>query len=324
MKLKISCLNDREMGVKGTPSIRFTGNECTYANFVLTEPFNLPEDTTLTGMVYLMSNDDMTLNEINIDSFLRYVLSDGDTTAYLTLTNEPEPQPIPEPEPPTQEELLAMAKQGRDSTIISARDSAIYNGVTITTSYGEEHFTLSEKDQTLLLGIYAMVQAGAPGYPYHSVNLESRSTNLCAVYTKEDIAALAVAAFGHITYHESYANMLLQWLDRETDVDTVYTIEYGATLPSDLEDYLSMILTAAGIDPETFNPSGDNTDDADDTESGTEGSDTSTDTGTEETTPETSGESDTEVTTPTDEVTEDETATDEETPIDDTDPSVEA
>lgn len=248
MKLKITCLEDREIGVKGNPSVRYTGNDCTYASFSLNEPIGLTEEQKLTGMIYLMSDDDMLLNEINVDTFLRYVINDTETSSYLMLTNEPEPEPAPEPEPPTQEELLAMAKQGRNTAITSARDAAIYAGVDVTTSYGEEHFTLSDKDQTLLLGIYAMVQAGAPGYPYHSVNLESRSTNMCSIYTKEDIANLATAAFGHITYHESYANMLLQWLERETDVDTVYTIEYGAKLPQDLQDYLDMILTSANVD----------------------------------------------------------------------------
>lgn len=265
MKLKITCLEDREIGVKGTPSIRYTGNDCTYASFTLIEPVGLTEEQKLSGMIYLMSDDDMLLNEVNVDTFLRYVLNDTETSSYLMLTNEPEPEPVPEPEPPTQEELLAMAKQGRDAAIKTTRDNAIYAGVDVTTSYGEEHFTLSEKDQTLLLGIYAMAQAGAPGYPYHSVNLESRSTNMCSIYTKDDIANLATAAFGHITYHESYANMLLQWLERETDVDTVYTIEYGASLPKDLQDYLDMILTSASVNVDETAPEGDGTEPSADT-----------------------------------------------------------
>src|SRR5699024_9101127 len=114
-------------------------------------------------------------------------------------------------------------------------------------SYGVEHFTLSEKDKTLLLGIYGIVNSGQiTSWPYHSINLESRSTNICTIYTQEDITKIAVAVFGFITYHETYANMLLQWLNRETDVDTVYTIKYGAALPEDLNSYMNMLLTSSG------------------------------------------------------------------------------
>ena len=94
-----------------------------------------------------------------------------------------------------------------------------------------------------------MVQQGIQQYPYHSFSSQTRSNNICTVYSDEDIKQIAIVAFGHITFHESYANMLLQWLNRETDREVVATIVYGATLPSDLMAYLAMILQSAGIDP---------------------------------------------------------------------------
>ena len=201
------------------------------------------------------------------------------TNYTITLTNTPIPEPAPEPIPPTEEELLAQAKAGRDTAITTAMSQAIYNGIDVKTEYGVEHFTLTTEDQTLLLGIYGMMQQGITQYPYHSVNSNpnSRSNNICVVYSDEDIGKIAVAAFGHITYHESYANMLLQWLAREADRQVVYTIEYGAQLPSDLIQYLAMILTAAGIDPIVIPGYTESTTDSGSTESGSETTEPSTD-----------------------------------------------
>ena len=274
-----------------TPSIRFDNTgKCTYASFLCDGhlPFDA-ETNPPKGLIRFMSDDDMILNEVTVEDFLRYEFNQNyeyvddpeaeiDTVATadggaegegegatmvpqpvpqkavesnysLILTDAPVPEPIPEPEPPTEDELLAQAKQGRDQAINSAMEQAIYDGIDVETTYGMEHFTLNTNDQTLLLGIYGMVQQGITQYPYHSVGAKSRSNNICTVYSDEDIGKIAVAAFAHITFHESYANMLLQWLARETNRETVYTIQYGATLPSDLMEYLAMILTSAGIDP---------------------------------------------------------------------------
>lgn len=295
-----------------TPAIRFdkTG-VCTYASFVCEGTLPFTEENPPKGLIRFMSDDDMVLNELTVEDFLRYemhqnyeyvddpnasldavveaaVSEDGEgtepetpaqvqvpSTYSLILTNQPEPEPIPEPEPPTEEELLAMAKAGKDKDIENAMEQAIYNGIDVKTSYGTEHFTLNTEDQTLLLGIYGMVQQGIQQYPYHSVSSKTRSNNICTVYSDEDIKQIAIVAFGHIAFHESYANMLLQWLNRETDREVVATIVYGATLPSDLIAYLAMILQSAGIDPKVIPGYADSS----------TGSETDSDTGTEEKTP---------------------------------------
>lgn len=249
MKLVFHDLGDLEMHLVSNPSMRFVNNgmQCHAASFTLEGNLTLEEGQELTGIIDLKSDDNMDMNTFKVADFLRYELNNYDEKCSLLLTNDPVPVPPPEPEPPTEEELLAQAKSGCAEQIYAARDAAIFNGVDVETSYGLEHFTLEEKDKTLLLGIYAMVMQGMTSYPYHSFSPTNGSTNICTVYSDEDIGKIAVAAFSHITYHESYANMLIQWLDRETDVNTVYTIEYGAVLPKDLIDYFAMILTSAGI-----------------------------------------------------------------------------
>lgn len=244
----------------GIPSTRFALNpdtqinECVYAFFSFSGVLPITEEVPLTGEIDWMSDDDMFLGDFIVANFLRYEYTPNEdgTAATLMLTNDPVPEPIPEPEPPTAEEILAAAKLGRDSAIISAKNHVIEAGFDVETEYGIEHFTLTADDKTMLLGIYAMVQGGLTQFPYHSVNTSSRSLNKCTVYSDTDIAKIATTAFGYITYHESYANMLLQWLERETDPEVVQTIVYGAQLPEDLATYLNMVLEAAGVDPSVF------------------------------------------------------------------------
>lgn len=247
MKLKFYDLQELETPIV-THSMSVKQDGYNYARFVIKATTEqIPAETTLTGQIDFMSDDDMVLNTLTVEEFLRYERYDDPNAGTIAFyfTQDPVPEPAPEPEPPTPEEILAEAKRGKDNMIISSRDTAIKSGIDVETSYGTEHFVLSEKDQTLLLGIYSMVQQGVTAYPYHSVNLESRSTNMCTIYSDEDIAKIAVAAFGHITYHETYANLMLQWLDRETDPEVVREMQYGTKLPEDLKSYMEMVLSAA-------------------------------------------------------------------------------
>lgn len=240
-----------EKHLASVPSIRHgSGLAVQSASFVMDGNLILEEGRVLTGVIDMKSDDDMEMNTFVVEDFLRYELNNYEERCNLLLTQDPVPPPPPEPVPPTEEEILAAAKSGRDQQIYDARDKAIYDGIDVETEYGAEHFTLSESDKVLLLGINAMVQAGATAYPYHSINSSTGVNNICRVYSDADIAKIAVATFSHVTFHESYANMLVQWLSRETDPQIVYGIEYGAVLPQDLMDYLAMILMAAGLPAE--------------------------------------------------------------------------
>lgn len=247
MKLVFRDLNNLEVHLGTTPSFNFTDTGCRSASFSMDQHVDVEDGVALTGVIDFMSDDDMFLNSFTVEDFLRYTFNNNEDSAYLYLTCDPIPEPQPEPDPPTEEELLEQAKAGRQEQIYETMNMAIVNGIDVETSYGMEHFRLNESDRTLLMGIYSMMQQGITAYPYHSISPQTDSNNICTVYSDEDFGKIATAAFAHVTYHESYANMLVQWLLRETDVDTVYTIQYGATLPEDLMDYLAMILASAGI-----------------------------------------------------------------------------
>lgn len=297
MKILFDCFGSPKLSreLTAAPSSRYAVNqetqirECVYAYFSFIGTLPITEETPLSGIIEWMSDDDMFLGDYEVGTFLRYEYNENTEqgTAILMLTNDPVPEPVPEPEPPSEEEILAAAKVGKDSAIISTKEQVIAAGFDVETEYGIEHFTLSASDQTMLLGIYAMVQGGLTQFPYHSVNTNSRSLNKCTVYSDADIAKIATSAFGYITYHESYTNMLLQWLERETDPDVVATIVYGAQLPTDLADYLAMVLESAGVDPSLINGGSTSTGDETPTEKPTttepEAATPATDDGTEPT-----------------------------------------
>lgn len=307
MKAVFVNFNNLELPLRNSPTTRFAANDegintCTRVYMSLTGNIPVDDDTALTGEIMWCSDDDMLMDSYTVENFLRYEVNnvegseDGTTeaTSTLLLTNDPVPDPVTpvEPTEPTEEELLAAAKEGRADAIATARDATIAAGIDVETEYGTEHFTLEEKDKTLLLSIYAMVQAGVTSYPYHSINASDSTSNICAIYSDTDITNIVTAAFTYVTYHESYANMLLQWLERETDYTVVYTIEYGVALPEDLDAYLDMVLVAAGIDPTLFD--GSSSEDTSTDSSSTESTDSSTEESTDtsgETTDDSSAES---------------------------------
>ena len=220
------------------------------ASFSLSEPVT-DEELLASEGIDIMTNDGSIMNTITAQFYDRIETEQMDDTRwFLRFTNEPIPVPPPPPPEPSYEEMLFEAKEMAREAITMNRDSSVQNGIWVETAFGLEHFSLNEKDQILLLGISSMVMQGVKAYPYHSVSGSATDTNICTIYSDEDIAKIAMSTFAHVTYHESYANMLMQWLNREEDLEVVRTqIHYGAALPDDLMSYLAMILSSSGIDP---------------------------------------------------------------------------
>lgn len=262
MKLKFVGMN-LEFPITNTPSIVCSPDACTVYNarFYLTGKLEVPEGTDpekfLHGHFLLISDsEDFILREFDVEDFNHYELTQSGSeeepsmTLYFTTS---ERQPIVEPDPPvlpTEEELLINARAEKQKEIQDILDPTVAMGIVVETENGDERFSLNEKDKTMLLSIYAMVQSGLTSYPYHSINSMSTnhsamSTNICTVYSDQDIAKIATAAFAFITFHESYANMLNQWIMREEDRSVINNIHYGVELPEDLQMYLMMIITSA-------------------------------------------------------------------------------
>jgi hypothetical protein len=132
-------------------------------------------------------------------------------------------------------ETLRSAKLAEMS---AAAEAAIVAGVDVTTAYGDEHFSLSDHDQTNITNLSIVVGSGAPGYLYHA------DGKLCVMYAAADIMAIVTAAMRHVTFHTTYHNFIKQWALRETDLDVLEGITYGASLPEDLADGMTALMTA--------------------------------------------------------------------------------
>ena len=150
------------------------------------------------------------------------------------------PEPVEEPEPvqpsePTIEEI-------RESKLLEMSgvcEQMIYNGVDVELSTGTKHFSLEPNDQTNIDGIFSAITLGATEYPYHA------DGEPCEMYSASDIVTLYVAAKGFVTQQTTYCNALRQWIKREDRIEALSAIQYGDTLPSDLQTSVENILTAA-------------------------------------------------------------------------------
>lgn len=276
---------DREIHLTGDVSMRCSpdANTVYNATFPLAaKPFDEEAGEALTGDIIWASDDNFPMRTFDTEEFLRYKLTEnkppiptqydpetGDeivpsdeemeellanqlanTTWTLLLDTEPEPPPPPpppEPEPipePTEEERVAELRSRLPDEIAAMRERCIAMGVYVETDYGIERFSLEDRDRTFLMAIYSMVQTGVTSFPYHSIGANDL-TQMCTVYTDADIAKIATAAFAFITFHESYANMLGQWIARVDNLAEAERIHYGAELPADLQEYLMMVMMSA-------------------------------------------------------------------------------
>jgi hypothetical protein len=126
------------------------------------------------------------------------------------------------------------------AALSAAAEAAITAGVDVVTAYGTEHFSLASHDQTNITNLSILVGSGAPGYLYHA------DGKACVMYSAADIGAIVSAALRHITYHTTYFNFLRQWVERETDPETIRSIIYGCDLPGDLSLGMEGLLASVG------------------------------------------------------------------------------
>lgn len=156
---------------------------------------------------------------------------------YEIIQGEVVPEPIVPPTPvePTIEEV----REDKLNTASATCEQLIYDGIDVTLSTGEKHFSLQIADQSNIDGIFNAVTLGATAYPYHA------DGELCTMFSASDIVLLYMSYKNFVTAQTTYCNALRQWIMREKDKDTLLVIEYGATLPDDLNEEMNKILDAA-------------------------------------------------------------------------------
>ena len=137
---------------------------------------------------------------------------------------------------PTLEEVQSQ----KVSEMNDAQQTTIQNGMDIVLSDGHtEHFTLTDHDQTSLMGLQTLVAQGVESIPWHT----SDQTEHCKYYSNADMAIITTKALQFVTYHVTYFRDLRIYIRALTDKEKVKTINYGMLIPVEyqsevLKDYL--------------------------------------------------------------------------------------
>lgn len=148
-----------------------------------------------------------------------FILSD-DGSVYV----EPiEPGPTPEPEI-----SLDEVKESKVSEMNDIQQKLIAQGVDVTLSDGStEHFSLTERDQTSLVGLQAQVAIGTENIPWHTSDEDEH----CKFYSNADMAKITSSALSYVTWHVTYFRDLRIFIRSLESKEEVEQVTYGMNIP---------------------------------------------------------------------------------------------
>lgn len=162
-----------------------------------------------------------------------YILSD-DGSVYV----EPDPEPEPEPYVPTLEEI----QEAKVNEMNAAQQAVIAEGVDVVLTDGStEHFTLTERDQTSLVGLQGQVAAGEQNIPWHTSDEEEH----CKFYSNADMAKITATAMEYVTWHVTYFRDLRIYIRALTEIEEVEKVTYGMTIPEEYQSEPLKTMVAA-------------------------------------------------------------------------------
>lgn len=164
-----------------------------------------------------------------------FILS-NDGSVYIDPEPLPEPEPMPEP-------TLQEVQEAKVTEMNAAQQAIIQEGINVTLTDGSvEHFTLTDHDQTSLVGLQAQVLAGEENIPWHTSN----ESEHCKFYSNADMALITTAAMACVTWHVTYFRDLRIYIRALQTKEEVEAVVYGMELP---EAYQSDVLKAmkAGV-----------------------------------------------------------------------------
>lgn len=159
--------------------------------------------------------DDSTTAEYN-----GYQLS-NDGSVYVELD--------PIPENPDHELTLEELKALKIAEMKIAEQQVLSNGIDVDISTGREHFPLGDKDMLYLLGLQSMVASGQENIPWHNGD----ESEPCKFYSNSDMAKIQETAMSFVVYHETRLRDLTRFINSLTDKDSVKSITYNTTIPSE-------------------------------------------------------------------------------------------
>ena len=178
--------------------------------------------------------------KLYLDPEGKYPLDSGEYEAYTTLYRQGEGwyelsndgsvyvKPEPTPHIPTLEELKAR----KVAQMNNVQQSIIRSGVGVTLTDGTvEHFTLTDHDQTSLMGLQTQVASGADNIPWHT----SDSTEHCKYYSNADMALITKTAMQYVTYHVTYFRDLRIYINALETEESVTAVTYGCDIPEEYQ-----------------------------------------------------------------------------------------
>ena len=130
---------------------------------------------------------------------------------------------------PTLEEL----KEIKIAEMNVEQQKAIRDGVDVKLQNGTmEHFTLTEHDQTSLMGLQTKVLEGEENIPWHT----SDETEHCKFYSNADMALITSAALAHVAYNVTWFRDLRIYIRSLNTKEKVKQVTYNTVIP---EEYRS-------------------------------------------------------------------------------------
>ena len=157
-----------------------------------------------------------TLYKENEDS---YILS-NDGSVYIEPV-EPEPEPVPEP-------TLDEVKEAKVAEMNEMQQTIIAQGVDVTLADGStEHFTLTEHDQTSLVGLQTQVASGEENIPWHTSDEDEH----CKFYSNADMAKITETAMAFVTWNVTYFRDLRIYIRSLESKEDVEKVTYGMDIP---------------------------------------------------------------------------------------------
>ena len=125
-------------------------------------------------------------------------------------------------------ETLKEVQDLKVAEVTAAHNAVVQNGVDVELSDGTvEHFTLTERDQTYLMGLQTQVMTGMEQIPWHP----SDTTEQCKYYSNADMTSITTTALQFITYHVTYLRALTIYISSLQTKEEVTEITYGSQIP---------------------------------------------------------------------------------------------
>ena len=146
-----------------------------------------------------------------------------------------EPEQPSEPDTPDYEPYVPTLDEVKESKVKemnAVQQQTIQLGIDVTLTDGAtEHFSLTDHDQTSLMGLQSQVAAGVEQIPWHT----SDESEHCKFYNNADMALITTAAMEYVTWHVTYFRDLRIYIRALDNIDDVKAITYGVAIPQEYQ-----------------------------------------------------------------------------------------